>query len=81
MAAGKPFVASNVDGIREVTEGAGILFEHQNDKKLASILLELKHNPELYQSTIRSCTARAQKYDISIMAQRYVDLYKASLRQ
>lgn len=80
MAAGKPFVASNVDGIREVTERAGILFEHQNDKKLASILLELKHNPELYQSTIRSCTARAQKYDIAIMAQRYVDLYKASLR-
>lgn len=81
MAAGKPFVASNVDGIREVTEGAGILFEHQNDKELASILLSLKTDSELYQSTIRSCTARAQKYDISIMAQRYVDLYKASLKQ
>ena len=79
MAAGKPFVASNVDGIREVTEGAGILFEHQNDKELASILLSLKTDSELYQSTIRSCTARAQKYDITIMAQRYVEMYISSL--
>ena len=34
MASGKPFVASNVKGIREITEGAGILFE-ENPKGIS----------------------------------------------
>ena len=41
MASGKPFVASNVKGIREITEGAGVLFEENNDKQLAQIILQL----------------------------------------
>lgn len=81
MAAGKPFVASNVDGIREVTEGAGILFTHEDDKALAEILQKLKQNPEFYQETAHRCLERARKYDISIMAQKYVSLYQKFLHK
>lgn len=79
MAAGKPFVASNVDGIREVTEGAGILFQHENDQELADILQHLKSDTQWYQNIAHRCFERAQKYDISIMAQKYIEQYQRIL--
>lgn len=75
MAANKPFVASNVDGIKEVTEGAGLLFPHEDDQYLANILLRLKNDTTLYNSVASSCFTRAKKYDISFMAEKYLQLY------
>lgn len=76
MAAKKPFVASDVDGIREVTKGAGILFPHENDKILSDIIIRLKSDESFYNSIASSCLSRAKKYDISIMADSYLQFYK-----
>ena len=36
MAVGKPFIASDVDGLREIVGGSGLLFAHGDDLDLAN---------------------------------------------
>ena len=76
MSVGKPFLASNVDGLREVTLGAGILFPHQDATALANKSIEIDSNPELYASIADKCSKRAVEYDISTMAAAYYQCYK-----
>ena len=70
MASGRPFVASNVDGLREVVKGYGVLFPEGDAKALAQILRELCENPEWYRKVAERCQQRAQEFDISVMANR-----------
>ena len=41
MSAGKPFIASDVDGLNDVVRGAGLLFRHGDDKQLAELITTL----------------------------------------
>lgn len=75
MSACKPFIASNVDGLREIVKGAGILFEHGNAQALANEILRLETNPELRTQTANACANRARQYDINTMADAYAKLY------
>lgn len=75
MCVGKPFLASNVDGLREVVDRAGILFEHQNDEQLASEIIKLESDKNLYNSIAVKCKNRAMSYDISKMVDGYISLY------
>ncbi len=75
MASGNPFVASDVDGLREITDGYGVLFPHEDDKALADIILKLSTDKEYRQSVIEKCNKRAEQYDISKMAQNYNNVY------
>lgn len=75
MASGKPFVASDVDGLREIVKGNGLLFEHENEKELAKIILSLDKNIDLYNKVVKSCQNKAIKYDISEMAKQYNKIY------
>ena len=76
MSVGIPFIASNVQGLREVVEGAGVLFKESDPNELALIIKELMDNPEYYQHVSATCLERARKYDISNTALRYNTLYK-----
>ncbi len=76
MSAGKPFVASNVNGLREVTKGYGILFEHKNEKELAEIIKRLHDDKNLYDQTAKACYMRAQEFDISVMVKKYAEVYE-----
>lgn len=80
MAAGKPCVASNVPGLAEVVKGAGMLFPVGDEKAIASVIQKLSDDQMFYQQTAIACSARATTYDISIMIDRYVEMYKCSLR-
>lgn len=75
MASGRPFVASDVPGLREVTKDAGLLFPEGDSKALADILLRLSKNPEIYAETAARCIARAREYDILHTADRYMRIY------
>lgn len=75
MAAGKPFVATNVNGLREVVKGAGELFELYNSDELAHILLRLESDKQYYESMVESCRRRALEYDINKMVSKYMDAY------
>ena len=76
MASGRPFVASDVDGLREMVDGAGVLFTHGDDKELAEKIQWLCEHPDEYQKVATRCQEKAKQYDISVMAQKYLDLYK-----
>jgi glycosyltransferase involved in cell wall biosynthesis len=75
MAVDKPFVASDVDGLHEIVEGAGILVPHQDEKALAEVLLKLKEDSALRASVAASCMERASQYDFSKMAEAYLKVY------
>lgn len=77
MASGSPFLASNVPGLKEIVAGAGRLFEEGNDKELARILLQLEHDPQLYDEVVAQCCAKAEQYDIDQMVRKHINLYKS----
>ena len=75
MAAGKPFVASDVDGLREVTDGYGILFPHEDAKALADIIKRLDEDKGYYDEVAERCYKRAKEYDLSSTIAHYNDIY------
>jgi glycosyltransferase involved in cell wall biosynthesis len=75
MAAGKPTIASNVAGLREVVSGAGLLFEKGDEKDLAEKVVSLLNDDELYEKVAQQCSERAKQYDINTMVDKYIELY------
>lgn len=75
MAAGLPVLASDVDGLREVVKGAGILFPKGNDQKLADEILELTEDETYCKKIAQACSKRATIFDISTMASGYSSIY------
>lgn len=75
MAAGKPMIASGVDGLKQVVEGYGIIFPHQNDKILAKEIERLYNDSEYYNEIAESCLQRAKDFDIKKMVDGYIDVY------
>lgn len=75
MSVGKPFIASDVDGLHEMTEGAGLLFPHGDDKALADLIRQLHENKELYQQVADACYEKACQFDISKMVEKYNEVY------
>lgn len=75
MAVGRPMLASDVDGLREVVGGAGILFPHGDSKALATEIISLEASPEKYNTFAAACFRNARRYDISVMAEQYAKCY------
>lgn len=75
MSSSKPFIASDVDGLREVTSGYGILFPHGDYVQLAKIISELSNNQKYYREIADKCWERAQQFDIHKMVNSYNDIY------
>lgn len=75
MSAGKPFVASDVDGIHEVTDGYGMLFKQGDEQALADIIRQLHDDKSLYKNVADRCHTRAMQYDISTMIKSYKQVY------
>ncbi|KIA88515.1 glycosyltransferase [Kaistella jeonii] len=80
MASGKPFVASDVPGLKEVVSGAGILFPLGDEKQLAEEILHLSNDADHYIATVEKCVARAKEYDICKMVAEHINLYEEILR-
>lgn len=76
MSAGKPFIASDVNGLREVTTGYGLLFPHEDAAALAGIIQQLHDDQAFYNQTARRCYERAKQFDISEMVRRYNEVYE-----
>lgn len=76
MASGRPFIASDVDGLREMVSEAGVLFPHGDDKELAKSIQHLCEHPDEYRLVAERCQQKSRQYDISIMADKYLELYK-----
>lgn len=75
MACGHPFLATNVNGLREVVGGAGQLFECGNAHELARVLQRFESDKDFYCAVTNKCLARAEEYDIQSVASKYQGVY------
>lgn len=75
MACGKPFIASDVNGLKEVVAGAGELFACEDYRKLAEILKNLSQNKEYRDSIVNKCLKRSSEYEIEKTASQYINIY------
>jgi len=78
MASGRPFIASDVDGLHEIVAGHGVLFTEGDSEGLASNIRQLCENPIQYKKVATQCRQQAQNFDISNMANKYNELYMAT---
>lgn len=77
MAAGKPVIATNVDGLKQVVEGAGETFNVGDATELAEKVNNLLSDNQYYNLVIDKCRQRSKMYDISVMLENYLKLYKS----
>lgn len=80
LASGRPFVASNVPGLKEIISGAGVMFPFQDDKKLAEICNELMTNKNKYDTIVSNCILKSKQYDVTIMIDKHINLYKSLIK-
>ena len=76
MSAHKPFIASNVNGLREVTEGYGILFPHEDADTLAKEINRLAEDENYYKEIAGRCFDRALQFDINKTVDGYEKVYQ-----
>lgn len=75
MAAAKPIIASDVPGLREVVQGAGILFSKGNSMELATKINELFINKFKYDDIAQKCLLKANYFSIEKMVEEYINVY------
>lgn len=76
MASGKPFLASNVPGLKDVVENAGILFPLGDEKALANTISKLLSDDNYYKQTVANCQQKANAFDIYKMVDSYINIYR-----
>lgn len=81
MASGRPFIASDVPGLREIVKGYGVLFENNKESELAEKIMQLLHNKEYYNEIVSKCMFQADNFDIQLMAEKYILLYEDVLKE
>lgn len=77
MAAGKPFIASDVPGLSNVVKGAGVLFEKGNFKELAMKIKKLLADEKYYSEVVEACKERSKRFDIQLMIEKHIELYSS----
>ena len=75
LASGKPFIASDVPGLREIVKSYGLVFEKGNIQDLVEKILSMEQSSELRTKVIATCMTRAQDFDIQKMITAYIKLY------
>lgn len=76
MATNLPVIASDVPGLRDIVNGAGLLFPVGDEKILAEKINSLISDKDFYERTAKACFERAKQYDINVMVEQYIELYK-----
>ena len=79
MAGGLPVVASDVEGVKQIVEGAGILFPHGDYERLAEIVKKLLSDKTYYEQVKLKCMERCERYSIKSMVESYINVYKKIL--
>lgn len=81
MASERPFIASDVDGLREIVKGHGRLFPHGDAAALADEVQKLMSDKGYYDTIAAQCAKRAADFDISKMVEGYLEVYKEMIRK
>lgn len=80
MAVGKPFIASDVDGLREIVRGAGILVKCADVPELTNAISQLASNKTYYQEIASQCRNRSEQFDIHRTAEMYMSEYEKCIK-
>lgn len=75
MACGHPFIASDVNGLREVVAGAGILVKCADADELSKVILKLNDDISYRNEVTQKCQVRAAQFDIRQVAEKYINVY------
>jgi glycosyltransferase involved in cell wall biosynthesis len=75
MAAGKPVIASNVPGLKEIVEGTGILFKKGNSEELAEIIYTLVMDKQRCSEISQKCLLKCECFSLNRMINHLIDLY------
>lgn len=81
MASGLPVVASDVPGLSEIVDGAGVLFQKGDHHQLARIIKNLLSNSEYYRQTAMACEQRAMNFSIGNAANGHRSLYLSAIKK
>lgn len=81
MASGRPFIASDVEGLREAVDGAGLLFPPGDHEQLASLIRRVCEDETCGSDVAARGRARSMEYDIGRVVCRYERLYREMLEQ
>ena len=76
LAAGKPIVASDVSGVKDVIKNGwnGFLVEQKKPNQIAEKVLELLGDDELRVRFSKNALETAKKYDWEVIAEKYTGL-------
>jgi len=75
MASGKPFIASNVSGLREIVKDAGVLFKESDEDDLVKKIIKLSLDKEHYNLISEKCIKKSNEFDLRKMVKNYVKMY------
>lgn len=76
LASGKPFIASDVPGLKDIVNGAGLLFPDSDYKTLAQQASKVFKDNYLYSELVNNCLAKSQMYDIKNTVHKQISLYQ-----
>lgn len=77
MACGRPVVATDVGGIREILQGLGVLVPPRNPEALAEGIVELLTNEEMRRNLAEKARAEVvEKYHKEVFTNAYLELYQ-----
>lgn len=81
MASGRPFVASDVEGLRETAGGAGVLVPCGDDRAMAAAIVGLCEDSLHRAEVVARCRERAARYDIESTVSGYERIYEKLVKQ
>jgi len=81
LASKKPFLGSNVEGVKEIVPNSSFLFTAGSDTELANKIFEILENKSLRDQMIFESNEHIKKYDIMKMINKYIQTYKTELNR
>lgn len=81
MCVGKPFIASDVDGLKEIVQDSGLLFKYGDYKALAGMIEHLMNESSFYEQIASKCMKKARYYDVKKTLKKYKEVYVELLNQ
>ena len=76
MASGTPVIVSEIPGVGDIVRGYGILFPHEDAKALSEAIQKVCEDKDYREEVVKKCQERARMFDISVMAKKYMEVYK-----
>ena len=77
LASGKPFLGSNVEGIKELVPNDDFLYEEGNSQDLQKKIIAIADNPTLREQMKIDAEEHIKEFDIEKMVEEYLKIYSS----